>query len=104
DNDDADGDGIVNWLDPDANDDNNDDGTTPTGDDDGDGVPNYLDVYPGGPDNERVIPDVDGDGVADDLRAIGGGAVRGCSCTTTGGVFWFAMLGLAFLRRKRVIK
>lgn len=75
-NDDLDGDGIADYLDPDddgdgtnsVDEDTNGDGDLTNDDDDGDGIPNYLDPD----DNPADGNDSDGDGVSDDIECAGG--------------------------------
>jgi large repetitive protein len=61
--DDADDDGLFNWLDRDADGDGVEDGVDGTVDGDGDDVPAYLD-----PDEPVAGPDSDGDGLSDALE------------------------------------
>ncbi len=63
---DADGDGHVNWLDPDADGNSIPDGIEGRGDADGDGIFDYLDPD----DNDGPLGDLDGDGLTNGQEAI----------------------------------
>lgn len=85
--DDADGDGIPNFLDTDSDNDGVPDSVEGVGDSDGDGIPDYLD------------PDTGLDSLLEQARYTGGA----CSSVPSGAASWLpALLALLAVRRRRL--
>jgi hypothetical protein len=125
---DVDGDGKVNWYDSDANANGKLDGVDGREDADGDGIPNYLDLVFALPVPDAGPADAGGSSSSSSSSSTSSGFVstpippdaappvpippddgvlEGSGCSTTGGAFssfaalWLAIMGIGLARRRR---